>query len=966
MKEIKILHGETKEIRVKATKEGMLESEIATYTYNVLGIIEITGSLSAFTSDEGEASESQNYSLKGIGLAARIYLTAPTGFELSINNEDWYDEIDVAADFNGTIYVRISADAEAGEISGNIEHSSAGVTSRNLAVSGTVASASTMTETPKITVSDAGVITITCGTPDTTIYYTKDGSTPDPEATIPAGTTIEYDVAKVNRTLIPITIKAVAVHADSGSSAVAEAAPEDMIANLLTAEMSDFGGSIVDSDALASEIAYIKANGLWNKIGYLIGKDFGVRTGTDAAAYLARTTKVAFSFDDGAAPATMATAARLEAYGGRGTFCINSNKVGTDGYITWANVAALVAAGHEVIDHGWSHSAGAVGAYYDTENPGNQLFIYDLTPGQLHNEMFNSDQDFDANGFDPPIHYAVPKYGMDYDNSLPILMQYRRTIRGYNSEDLNYLGNYREPHSKNWNAYYSLSYAATAAGGLATAQADITSAAASKSPAFLASHSTDNDPNYFEQLLDWIVNTMGLDIITCGALIDETNAYCTKYYNLVKRNFEVIAHLDNAWNLGDKDGLVVFDCDLADLPSGVLTHYENLGFDIAFWEDESEEAFAYLVPNDDVFLDGEPVTCDTNYSLSRFAIPGIAGATIRFPASGVTREPVTLSGATPPGGMSFETTYYAQAYGSSHVRLYDAATAGNLVQYSSVGSGVKMTTTSTLRSLLYNYTPSAPNPADCTNIRCLKKMCRILAVDATSSGLIVGNLASSNVGGTLAASNLHYLRKLGAGVAIHGFLSGAVDDRLLNVYSWKSMSLSYGYISSILEEICKSPLRRILAYLYLQYNSIADQIPENIGELVSILTLNLSYNGITGAIPVELALVGTSASSPVRIYLSDNGITSYETGAIGVGQTQLIYWDVKNNAITTKSQIDQIILDLLTLVRAGGSTTGTLKIDGGTNAAPSATGLANIAILEGGGDPLNGNAVYSWAVTNNT
>jgi hypothetical protein len=101
--------------------------------------IEITGELEAFSANEGEASASQFYNVKGIRLAERIDITAPTGMELSTDEATWDNPISVAKDFDDKIHVRISEEAEGGEIDGNIAHASEGVTSRDVAVRGEVA-----------------------------------------------------------------------------------------------------------------------------------------------------------------------------------------------------------------------------------------------------------------------------------------------------------------------------------------------------------------------------------------------------------------------------------------------------------------------------------------------------------------------------------------------------------------------------------------------------------------------------------------------------------------------------------------------------------------------------------------------------------------------------------------------------------------------------------------------------------
>lgn len=60
-------------------------------------------------------------------------------FELSLNgNTGWTDELVLASNFNGSVYVRMNS-ATAGQFTDNIVHSSFNATPYNLPVSGTAA-----------------------------------------------------------------------------------------------------------------------------------------------------------------------------------------------------------------------------------------------------------------------------------------------------------------------------------------------------------------------------------------------------------------------------------------------------------------------------------------------------------------------------------------------------------------------------------------------------------------------------------------------------------------------------------------------------------------------------------------------------------------------------------------------------------------------------------------------------------
>ena len=95
-----------------------------------------------FANTEGVASEVKNYTLSGSSLTGDITATAPANFEISLTNNTGFANSLTFAQTGGnvtskTVYVRLSATAR-GTYSGNIAHTSAGATTQNVAVSGTI------------------------------------------------------------------------------------------------------------------------------------------------------------------------------------------------------------------------------------------------------------------------------------------------------------------------------------------------------------------------------------------------------------------------------------------------------------------------------------------------------------------------------------------------------------------------------------------------------------------------------------------------------------------------------------------------------------------------------------------------------------------------------------------------------------------------------------------------------------
>ena len=112
------------------------------YTQAPVGpTISTSGVLSAFSTTPGAPSTAQTYTVSGSNLTADITITAPDGFELSLNDSDWDASLNLSQ-IGGlveatTIYVRLYSATE-GTFSGDIVHTSEGALARNVAVSGTV------------------------------------------------------------------------------------------------------------------------------------------------------------------------------------------------------------------------------------------------------------------------------------------------------------------------------------------------------------------------------------------------------------------------------------------------------------------------------------------------------------------------------------------------------------------------------------------------------------------------------------------------------------------------------------------------------------------------------------------------------------------------------------------------------------------------------------------------------------
>ncbi|MDD3534769.1 MAG: chitobiase/beta-hexosaminidase C-terminal domain-containing protein [Candidatus Cloacimonetes bacterium] len=102
----------------------------------------VTGVLSPFTTLEGIASTSQFYTVSGIALSAPIQITAPTGFAISLNEDEDYQNTFSLSPIDGTvsdipIYVRLTGAAE-GTYEGDITHTSTNADTKYMPAEGTV------------------------------------------------------------------------------------------------------------------------------------------------------------------------------------------------------------------------------------------------------------------------------------------------------------------------------------------------------------------------------------------------------------------------------------------------------------------------------------------------------------------------------------------------------------------------------------------------------------------------------------------------------------------------------------------------------------------------------------------------------------------------------------------------------------------------------------------------------------
>lgn len=115
------------------------------------------GSLPNFNTVTGTASAASTYTVSGANLTADVGISAPANFELSINGTTYFTTLTLPRTGNVltgqpvTVYARLRASAPAGVYSGNIDHTTTGGATKQVAVSGIVLASQPTTAATAVT-----------------------------------------------------------------------------------------------------------------------------------------------------------------------------------------------------------------------------------------------------------------------------------------------------------------------------------------------------------------------------------------------------------------------------------------------------------------------------------------------------------------------------------------------------------------------------------------------------------------------------------------------------------------------------------------------------------------------------------------------------------------------------------------------------------------------------------------------
>ena len=108
-------------------------------------VLTSTNSLGSFLTTAGTASAAQSFTVTGTNLTAAVSVSAPTGFEVSTDNQATFNSSTNISHGSGAIsnsvFVRIAAATSVGSYSGNVTVTSTGANTNTVAVSGNVQAA---------------------------------------------------------------------------------------------------------------------------------------------------------------------------------------------------------------------------------------------------------------------------------------------------------------------------------------------------------------------------------------------------------------------------------------------------------------------------------------------------------------------------------------------------------------------------------------------------------------------------------------------------------------------------------------------------------------------------------------------------------------------------------------------------------------------------------------------------------
>nr|XP_010923415.1 leucine-rich repeat receptor-like tyrosine-protein kinase PXC3 [Elaeis guineensis]XP_019706685.1 leucine-rich repeat receptor-like tyrosine-protein kinase PXC3 [Elaeis guineensis]XP_029120806.1 leucine-rich repeat receptor-like tyrosine-protein kinase PXC3 [Elaeis guineensis] len=217
---------------------------------------------------------------------------------------------------------------------------------------------------------------------------------------------------------------------------------------------------------------------------------------------------------------------------------------------------------------------------------------------------------------------------------------------------------------------------------------------------------------------------------------------------------------------------------------------------------------------------------------------------------------------------------------------------------------------------------------------------------AQCSNLTLLNLASNSFTGTI-PEKLGELKNLQEFIVSDNILTGEFPKSILRCRNLSKLDLSFNrFKGSLPEDLCDMSR---LQFLLLDHNSISGEIPRGIGNCIRLLELHMGSNYLTGKIPPE---IGKIKNLQIALNLSFNhfrGPLPQELGRLD----KLVSLDVSNNQLS--GDIPSELKGMLSLIEVNFSNnhlSGQIPIFGPFQKSPRSSFSGNKDLC---GDPLDFN-----------
>lgn len=251
----------------------------------------VSGSITACAGTASASPDIQQFSVSANNLTTNVSAIAPAGFEVSLTADGSYGSKVTLSPINGvlnssTVYVRSAAGDAAGNIQGNVSLRSAGATTLQVAVSGTISALPIVNPVNSQLVTNGSATTSInfTGTADT---YSWTNNTPTIGLTASGTGNIPSFIAEGNNSNIPvtatITVTPVNNSGCSGAPKSFSITVNPMPASVLSAQSTLTGLTTVYGTASQGESFYISGTNL--TAGILVTAPLGFEVSDDGINY---------------------------------------------------------------------------------------------------------------------------------------------------------------------------------------------------------------------------------------------------------------------------------------------------------------------------------------------------------------------------------------------------------------------------------------------------------------------------------------------------------------------------------------------------------------------------------------------------------------------------------------------------------------------------------------------------------